>query len=103
MNRLLTLAAMTASSVLVGCRDNSEVTGVQNRLKWGWDKPHATGMGGPPTLVCDQYTVAFNASVTCTLANSSPLMSPVWTFWGPVTRTDPGDFQPFWGGPMVIS
>lgn len=105
MKKQLAVTILTMTAVLGACRGNEVVAGpAANRLKWGWDKPLATG-GGGPVLVCSPTTVSHLGSVTCSFAGGGILNLPFWHFEadGPCCIVLGPGATAQWTGDMVVS
>jgi hypothetical protein len=105
MRGTLTLGVVTVVAALSGCADNATVVApTDDRLNWDWDAGLRTFGGGPAVLICSPTTVAFNGTVSCSLANVGPFNFPSWTFqgFGGVTVQGPNGMGG-WSGPMVLS
>jgi hypothetical protein len=105
MKRFVAYGVLAGSVVLTSCGDGRAVTNPEDdRLKWGWDKPHATSAPQTPSLSCSPSTVAFNGTVTCTLVGVPPADSPAWSFYGQQNVYVPGPANTSsWAGPVIIS
>lgn len=105
MRRTLTFGVVIVAAVLSGCADNAPVVApTDDRLNWDWDSGLRTFGGGPAVLICSPTTVAFNGTVSCSLANVGPFNFPTWSFlgFGGVPVQGPNGMGG-WSGPMVLS
>ena len=105
MRRTLTYCSVIVVAMLSGCADSATVVApTDDRLNWDWDAGLRTFGGGPAVLICSPSTVAFNGTVSCSLANVGPFNFPTWRFlgFGGVPVDGPNGMGG-WSGPMVLS
>ncbi len=105
MRRIPPYGFLALVAALGGCADNAKVVApTDDRVNWDWDAGLRTFGGGPAVLICSPTTVAFNGTVSCSLANVGPFNFPTWRFlgFGGVPVDGPNGMGG-WSGPMVLS
>lgn len=103
MKRFVAYGVLAVSVVLSSCGREVTAPPKESRLKWGWDKPHATGQPAPPSMTCTPSSVAFGGTVTCTLTGVGPMGSPSWNFSGGNVQVTGPTQTASWAGPMITS
>jgi hypothetical protein len=103
MRRFFTYGVVAMLVVLAGCADPAAPR--DDGRKWEWPDGLATGSPfGDPVLFCNPTTVAFNGTVSCTLANAVPTNNPTWHFESEGGQAVSGPaYTGQWSGNMVIT